>query len=181
MTTLIARALAFATTAHEGQKRKYTGAPYITHPKAVANLILDQRMADEVVAAALLHDVIEDCGVTADTLRAEFGEAVARLVREVTDISKPEDGNRAARKAIDREHYGRASPDGKSIKLADLIDNTQSIVTRDPGFAKVYLAEKRLLLPLLKEGNEWLFRKARDLAYPPCDAGSRLSPAPTST
>lgn len=160
MTDLIARALAFATKAHEGQKRKYTDEPYINHPKAVANIILDQRMADEVVAGALLHDVVEDCGVTLDEIRAEFGDTVARLVYQVTDISRPEDGNRAARKAIDREHYGRASLEGKSIKLADLIDNTRSIVPHDPGFAKVYLAEKRLLLPLLKGGNPELWKKA---------------------
>jgi guanosine-3',5'-bis(diphosphate) 3'-pyrophosphohydrolase len=164
MTNIIACALDFATKAHDGQKRKYTGEPYINHPKAVANMILDQRMADEVVAGALLHDVVEDCGVTLDEIEAEFGEVVRRLVYEVTDISRPEDGNRATRKAIDREHYGRASPEGKSIKLADLIDNTQSIVPRDPGFAKVYLAEKRLLLPLLVEGNPHLWKKASALA-----------------
>lgn len=164
MSDLIARALAFATKAHEGQTRKYTGEPYINHPKAVSDMLRKHGLSKDVQAAAILHDVVEDCGVLLETIRAEFGPRVARLVEEVTDVSKPEDGPRETRKAIDRAHYAKASADGKSIKLADLIDNTKSIVARDPHFARTYLEEKRRLLPLLKGGNPKLWETAFRLA-----------------
>jgi (p)ppGpp synthase/HD superfamily hydrolase len=111
-----------------------------------------------VLAAAWLHDVVEDTGVTIDTIRDEFGKEVASLVAGLTDVSRPEDGNMAARKAIDRAHTSAQSPDCKTIKLADLVSNTRSIVERDPEFAKVYLEEKRQLLHVLTQGNEdlWL-------------------------
>lgn len=157
---IIAKALRFATKAHEGQTRKYTGEPYINHPKQVMATLKKLGKPNPVLAAALLHDVVEDCGVTLDTIRAEFGDKVARLVGEVTDASKPSDGTREVRKAIDREHYARASDDGKSIKLADLIDNTRSILARDADFAKVYLAEKRRLLPFLRGGDKTLWKLA---------------------
>lgn len=162
---VVAAALRFATKAHRGQPRKYTGRPYIEHPIRVAQLCLDQRLPDAVIAAAFLHDVVEDCGVSILTLACEFGADVAQLVSEVTDVSRPEDGNRDARKAKDRAHYASASPHGMSIKLADLIDNTHDIVPHDPEFARLYLAEKRLLLPLLKGGNKWLWRRANALAH----------------
>lgn len=165
MTNLLKKADRFAAKAHAGQTRKYTGEPYINHPRAVMATLRKIGLPNPVLAAALLHDVVEDCGVSLDTIRAEFGERVARLVSEVTDISKPEDGNREVRKAIDREHYARASNEGKSIKLADLIDNTNSIVARDPHFAKTYLVEKRRLLPLLRGGNPELWEAANALAH----------------
>ena len=59
-----------------------------------------------------------------------------------------------------------ATPEAKTIKLADLIDNTKSIVEHDPRFAKVYLEEKRLLLEVLKDGDETLWQQAHSFAYP---------------
>lgn len=91
----------------------------------------------------------------------DFGAAVAALVIEVTDVSRPSDGNRAARKAKDRDHLAKASPDAQTIKLADLISNTQSIVEHDPAFARVYLAEKEALLDVLTRGNAMLRTYAR--------------------
>jgi hypothetical protein len=70
------------------------------------------------------------------------------------------DGNRAVRKAIDREHLAKASPAAKTIKLADLISNSRSILQHDPKFAAVYLAEKRLLLEVLKDGDPTLWSQA---------------------
>lgn len=157
---LVAAALKFATKAHEGQKRKYTGEPYINHPKSVAARLKERGHPSYVIAAALLHDVVEDCGVSIEAIREKFGVKVARLVGEVTDVSTPADGNRDVRKALDREHYGRASRDGKSIKLADMIDNSESIMRHDASFAHQYLQEKRLLLPLLKGGDAVLHRQA---------------------
>jgi (p)ppGpp synthase/HD superfamily hydrolase len=112
----------------------------------------------------LLHDVIEDTDRTYEDIRdAGFGFPVADLVREVSDISTSADGNRAVRKAIDRDHLAKASPGGQTIKLADLIHNTSSICKYDPKFATVYMAEKRELLKVLTKGNAILYGKAQSL------------------
>jgi len=161
---LIDAAYNFAKRMHGEQKRKYTGAPYITHPVAVAKLVATVTYDCEMICAALLHDVIEDTPATFDDIcAAGFGPSIGRLVLELTDISKPEDGNRAARKAIDRAHIAHASPRGKTVKLADLIDNTESICRYDPNFARVYMAEKRKLLAVLSDGDSALFNRAIQL------------------
>ncbi len=157
------RALRFATQAHAGQVRKYTAEPYINHPVAVAGIVRDAEFDDEVIAAALLHDVVEDCDVLISDIFGLFGSRVAQFVGDVTDVSRPEDGNRTTRKALDRAHLSEASPEGKSIKLADLIDNAGSIVERDPSFAVVYMREKALLLPFLTEGHDGLWQRANKL------------------
>lgn len=154
------RAAIFTAEKHTGQTRKYTGEPYINHPIAVATLVESVGGNSRMLMAALLHDTIEDCGVTPDELRRKFGLEVAQLVTELTDASKKSDGNREKRKAIDREHYSRASVDAKTIKLADLIDNTFSITEHDPKFADVYMMEKKLLLPNLSDGNSRLYQMA---------------------
>ena len=115
---------------------------------------------DAMLAAAWLHDVVEDTPRTLDHIRDRFGEEITDLVSDLTDVSKQSDGNRATRKAIDRHHTELASPRAKTIKLADLIDNTRSIVERDPDFARVYLAEKSELLKVLKEGDPDLWQMA---------------------
>lgn len=163
MTNLIDRARAFATTAHNGQVRKYTGLPYITHPEAVAEIVRSVPHTPEMIAAALLHDTIEDCGVSLDTIKSGFGPHVADLVYWLTDVSKPSDGNRAKRKDIDRLHTSRAPAEAQTIKYADLIDNLFTIVEHDPDFAKVYLREKALLLAVADKGNLTLHRRACDL------------------
>lgn len=163
MSGLIYKAKNFAERAHAAQVRKYSGEPYAVHLREVAGYCAEVGCRDEVVAAAWLHDTKEDQGVTDAELRTMFGDVVTDLVEEVTDQSRPQDGNREARKAIDRVHIGRASPDGQTIKLADLISNTKSIVARDPHFAVTYMREKRLLMPLLTEGNAILYRRALSL------------------
>ena len=156
----------FATVAHSGQTRKYTGEPYIEHPAAVAAIVASVRHTSAQVAAAWLHDVVEDTIVTLDDMRSYFGPEVAGLVYWLTDVSRPQDGNRATRKALDRAHIAKAPPAAKTVKLADLIDNTSSIVARDPDFAKVYLREKALLLDVLREGDATLWQRAADLVRP---------------
>jgi (p)ppGpp synthase/HD superfamily hydrolase len=104
--------------------------------------------------------VVEDTAVTHGYVLEMFGEEIANLVYDVTDQSRPTDGNRETRKRIDREHIAKASPDAMSIKLADLIDNTASITAHDPDFAVTYLREKRLLMPLLIGGNKLLYARA---------------------
>lgn len=161
-------ALAYAAGAHDGvgQKRKYTGEDYWHHPVEVLDILLEHipEVSKEIQIAALLHDVVEDTKVTLDQVRESFGETVAVYVEQLTDVSKPEDGNRATRKAIDLAHTALASPEAKTIKLADLISNSRSIIERDPVFAITYLAEKRALLEVLKEGDPELHRIASELA-----------------
>lgn len=154
--SLLVPALTFAIQAHGTQKRKYTGDPYIVHPIAVANLlaIFLPIAPIPVMEAALLHDVIEDTPVTREALHEAFGATTATYVCEVTDRSLPSDGNRAKRKEIDRLNLSTASPFAKMIKIADLCDNTKSIIEHDPGFAKVYLLEKRKLLDVLEPNEE---------------------------
>lgn len=156
-------AVEFAERAHRGQVRKYTGEPYIVHPLEVAQIVHSVFPSEDAAIAALLHDVVEDCGVTLELITGAFGELVAKLVHEVTDISRKEHGNRATRKALDRQHLSMASPLGMTIKLADLISNTQSITQHDPNFAKVYMREKAELLPLLKAGDSTLWERASGL------------------
>lgn len=161
MESLIQKAADFAAGAHRGQLRKYTGDEYIVHPEAVAGTLETLGFPETVVAAAWLHDVVEDCGITYQTLVEEFGKEVADLVLEVTDMSTKADGNRDVRKEIDRQHLAKASPHGQSIKLADIIDNTYSIEAHDPDFARVYKHEKVRLLEVLTKGHPELLRRAQ--------------------
>jgi len=161
---LIDYAYRYARDAHGDQKRKYTGEPYINHPVSVANIVMTTNPDCEMVCAALMHDLIEDTDETFESIRdAGFREGIARLVVELSDVSKPEDGNRATRKAIDREHLSTISDRAKTIKLADLIDNSSSITEYDPDFSKVYMKEKSLLLPVLKGGDSVLMSRANEI------------------
>lgn len=152
----------FAAGAHAGvgQIRKYTGEPYITHPERVAALVELYGGNEDQICAAYLHDVVEDTKATLEDIKREFGKKVASLVDQVTDVSKPDDGNRAKRKEMDRMHLMSITPEGKMIKLADLIDNSRSIVEHDPDFAVRYIREKRAVLMHLREGNEKLYELA---------------------
>ncbi len=160
---LVRRAEEFAKRAHGelGQRRKYTGEPYEVHPEAVARLVASVTDDPEVIAAAWLHDVVEDTGVTLKEIEQEFGARVMELVADLTDVSRQPDGNRAVRKAIDLAHTAKAAPEAKTVKLADLIDNCRSIAAHDPGFAKVYLDEMGRMLDVLKDGDEILYKMAR--------------------
>lgn len=162
---LVARAKRYATQAHRriDHRRKYTGHSYESHLKSVAALVAEVTDDDETIAAAWLHDVVEDTPATVQQIEGEFGAAVAALVADLTDVSKPGDGNRATRKAIDRQHTARATPRAKTVKLADLIDNCQDITRHDPRFGRVFLEEMRALLEILGEGDAELLRRARRL------------------
>ncbi|MCK5616807.1 HD domain-containing protein [Candidatus Pacearchaeota archaeon] len=160
------KAKEFATERHAkaGQVRKYTGEAYICHPAAVVEIVRSVPHTEEMLAAAWLHDVVEDTDTTIEEIRDTFGIQVSMFVGMLTDVSKRSDGNRKRRKEIDRQHTAKAMPPAKTIKLADLIDNTSSIVSFDPSFAKVYLAEKKLLLKELTEGDSVLWHRANDIA-----------------
>ena len=160
---LIIKAKKFAEKAHKGQLRKYTNEPYINHPISVARLVQTVCNDEYVLMAALLHDVVEYTETTIDDIWREFGGKVADIVSDLTDISKPEDGNRKIRKEIDRQHIAKACKEAKLIKLADLIDNHKSIEKYDPDFAKVYMAEFLRLLDVLERANDELFNQAQSI------------------
>lgn len=161
----VAAARAFAVERHDaiGHKRKYTGEPYWVHLDEVAQIVSSVDHTPVMLAGSWLHDTVEDTSTTLEEIRAEFGDEVGDLVEMLTDVSKPSDGNRAARKAIDRAHTAKASRKGKTIKLGDLISNTPSIVRHDPAFARIYLPEKALLLEVLREGDPVLWARAHAL------------------
>ncbi|MEM5293520.1 HD domain-containing protein [Burkholderia sp. JPY481] len=153
---LIDRARAFALGAHAAidQRRKYVGEPYATHLAEVAELVTRvPGVTAEMVAAAWLHDTVEDTAVPLALIEAEFGVCVGRLVSELTAISTPDDGDRATRKALDRRHTAHASAAAQTIKAADLISNLRTVEARDPQFAAVYMREKRLLLEVLTKAD----------------------------
>lgn len=151
METHALTAYAYATAAHAavGQRRKYTDDPYIVHPIRVANIVDKFGGTDEMIAAAYLHDVVEDTGVSIVDIQDMFGTDVALIVDGLTDVSKPEDGNRAVRKAMDRAHSADATYEAQFVKCADIIDNAHDIGANDPSFNVVYRKEMLLLIQVL--------------------------------
>jgi len=165
MSDLIERAAEFARTAHGSinQRRKYTNEPYIVHPRAVAAIVAEVTSDEAAIAAAWLHDVVEDTPVTIQQIQAEFGSLIAALVSDVTNVSQKVDGNRRYRKAIDLKHLAEADSRAKTIKLADIIDNLNGFSKIDRNFARVYLVEKADQLAVLKEGDPRLYQSAEAL------------------
>jgi (p)ppGpp synthase/HD superfamily hydrolase len=163
---VVRKAQVYAMAAHASVKqlRKYTNEPYIVHPAEVAKIVAGvPGSTPDMVAAAWLHDVVEDTGCTFTDIHMAFGIDIAGMVSWLTDVSKPEDGNRAHRKAIDLAHTAQAPAHVKTIKLADIISNCKSIMEHDPNFAKVYLEEKRAQLEVLTEGDPGLLARAREI------------------
>ncbi len=115
----------FAERAHEGVYRKGTKIPYITHPMETAAIVTAFTNEPEMIAAALLHDVIEDAGVTKEELEEKFGSRVAFLVE-----SESEDKSRSwmERKGTTVEHLKSATRDEKILALADKLSNIRSTV-----------------------------------------------------
>lgn len=162
MDIFIVRAKAFAAKAHASIGQMYGDRPYVVHLESVHQVIASIEHTRALLAAAYLHDVVEDVpSVSVQTVRAEFGDEVAELVAEVTDVSTKADGTRAERKALDREHVRTASSKGKTLKLADIICNLRAIRDLPPAFARVYVKEKALLLPALEGGDDSLLVLAK--------------------
>ena len=164
-TPLINKAKMLAGKAHEGQFRKYSGMPYIVHPIEVATIVQSVDHTDEMIAAALLHDVVEDTDYSFEDIAKEVSPEVADLVKGLTDVSSPQDGNRKVRKAIDKDHLAEQNAEVQTIKLADVISNSQDIKANDPSFAKVYIEEMKALLEVLTKGNKTLYAKAKEIVY----------------
>lgn len=163
--TLAFKAMEFARRVHAGHKRKYTGNPYTDHLAEVAGIAMSvgwqhpQVHPDAFMAVCWLHDCVEDQAVTFEELYFAFGEIVTAGVRYLSDL---EEGNRAYRKAASRARLAQAPNWVQTIKVADLISNTSSIVQHDPKFAVTYLEEKRLLLDVLTKADPRLVAIARE-------------------
>jgi guanosine-3',5'-bis(diphosphate) 3'-pyrophosphohydrolase len=172
---IIEKSRMLAHVAHDSIKqiRKYTGEPYHVHTDEVSNLVASVRhemnINEAVIAAGNTHDIIEDVfpiHPIFDTYLIAFllGDEVARLTTELTDRYTKEawpDLTRAQRKKAERERISKISNKAKTVKIADVISNTASIVEYDPDFAKTYLVEKYYLLQVLEGGSPTLMRRAQ--------------------
>ena len=162
-------ALKIATEAHGSinQKRK-TGEDYITHPVAVMEIVASVSDDPDMLAAALLHDVIEDVypknGMyNIGWLTELFGSRVASLVIELTNEYTKEKYphlNRKKRKELENHRVQGTSADGKTIKLADILHNCRGDQPKMGGFLEMYRREKLEQLGVLHGGNSILFAKA---------------------
>lgn len=126
-------AFAYAVALHEGQQRESDLAPFVLHPVEVAQLLHGRGFDDEVVAAGLLHDTVEDTDATPDDLRARFGDRVAELVACLSD--DPTIADARERKRALREQVARAHPDAQAIFAADKVAKARELratLARDP-------------------------------------------------
>ncbi len=131
-TKLLLKALAFAAHKHRNGTRKGDpGLPYINHPIAVANVLVNEAgVTDQnAVIAAVLHDTIEDTDTTREELAREFGEQIASIVAEVSDNKKVPKQERKRRQV---QHAPHLSPGARLVKLADKICNVRDIVADPP-------------------------------------------------
>ena len=162
-----------ATKAHGDQKRKYSGDPYVTHTFRVADTV--EKYGGDVaqIMAAILHDVLEDTTMSENELWMELltivdthiANDVIKLVRELTDVYTTEnfpDFNRRARKEMESMRMGNISPRSQTIKYADLLDNGEDIMKKDPKFGELYLKEKRIILKYMNKGNQELYQKCME-------------------
>lgn len=152
--SVVRRAAVVAADAHEGQVRKYTGEPYLNHCREVAILVAERGGDNYMIAAAWLHDTIEDTDVTEADLRVYFPPAVVDIVVGLTDVYTSAafpTWNRKRRKATECHRYSQESADVQRVKLCDLMDNTKSIIKHDPKFAILYLREKADLLAVFRD------------------------------
>lgn len=171
MDTILDTVRSFASKAHQGQMRKYTPDPYIVHPIRVSEIVKPYNSRLPVVAAALLHDVVEDTIVSETALSVflhnimepEEAAETLRLVMQLTDVyvksSYPE-LNRRNRKEMELERLAKISPAAQTIKYADIVDNTREIASFDPEFAPEYLHECLAILHKADQGDSHLYAKA---------------------
>ena len=130
--SLILRAAAFAADRHRDQRRKGADeSPYINHPFAVASALCDEGgVSDpELLAAALLHDTIEDTATTEQELKQAFGARIAAIVAEVTDDKHL---SKAERKRLQLDHAALVSKDAQQLKIADKLCNLREILSSPP-------------------------------------------------
>lgn len=163
---VIIAAAHLARRAHEGQKRKYTGRPYVEHPARVAARVALHPSATEVmVATAFLHDVLEDTQATQGDILVGTCQDVLDDVIWLTNPSKAHKNLlRAEKKAMDREHLAGAPRRIKIIKLIDRIDNLLEMTGAPWEFKAMYAQESLLLSEAIGDADEDLRREMVNLA-----------------
>ena len=129
-TKLLDRAILFAVKAHSGTERRGKGFPYIVHPMEAMEIVATMTSDQELLAAAVLHDTVEDTSVTIEEIKREFGERIATIVenesdKEYKDKSEEESWHERKRAAI--ENLAKASHDAKIVALGDKLSNMRAI------------------------------------------------------
>lgn len=168
MEDTLQKIITFTDQAHGQQTRKYTPDRYIVHPVRVMETCRKYTDDISVLAAALLHDVLEDTPVTTGEIRYFLSgllnpqqvDKTTLMVEELTDVYVKKDYpglNRRSRKSKELERLKKISPDSQTIKYADIMDNSVEIATQDTDFALVYLKESRTIMLNLTKGNEELY------------------------
>ena len=161
-TQLVDRAILFAVKAHAGTERRGKGFPYIVHPMEAMSIVATITPDPELLAAAALHDTVEDTDVTLNVLRAEFGERVAKLVADESDVfiegkSEEETWHQRKQAAIDR--LARAPHDAKIVAIGDKLSNMRAI-------ARDYAAQGDALWNIFHtkdpKEHEWHYRGLAD-------------------
>lgn len=152
---IVNKAYNYAKSKHEGQMRKYSDLPYFSHPKAVARIIEELTGDPEMIASALLHDVVEDSDSTIEEINKEFGNRVADLVNELTN-KKEERGSMTKRDYMIVK-LKAMSHDALLIKLADRYHNIQYLrkdckITKELAFIKYYYKNTLYILDNLNIG-----------------------------
>ena len=157
-TTLLDRAIVFAVRAHAGTERRGKGFPYIVHPMEAVEIVATMTNDQELLAAAALHDTVEDTDVTVEQIRTEFGDHIASLVASESDIvldglSDEDSWHIRKQTAIDR--LARASHDVKTVALGDKLSNMRAI-------ARDYALQGDALWSLFhvkgRKEHEWHYR-----------------------
>ncbi len=167
--TLLERAFDYASDAHRHQTRK-SGDPYISHPLAVAEILIDLKLDDATIAAALLHDTIEDTDATVDDIRELFGEEICVLVEGLTKIDKLD---LVTKKAEQAENFRKLllaiSSDIRVllVKFADRLHNMRTLEHMKPG-SRERIARETLDIygPLAgRMGIQWMREELEELAF----------------
>ncbi len=176
---LVVRAAAFAAEKHRDQRRKSGDVPYINHPLELARLLVEvgQQTDGDVLAAALLHDTVEDTDTTFAELEANFGAHVAGIVRELTDDKALPKADRKRRQV---EHAPHASPEAALVKLADKLANLTDIAVRPPTSwsaeqIQAYFVWSRAVVEAIGHANEGLGAELDAIfaCHTPADADER--------
>lgn len=161
-TSLLDRAIVFAVRAHAGTERRGKGFPYIVHPLEAVEIVATMTSDQELLAAAALHDTVEDTDVTIEQIRAEFGERIASLVASESDIvvsGVSEEDSWHARKQAAIDRLAQASHDAKIVALGDKLSNMRAI-------ARDYAVQGDALWNLFhakdRQDHEWHYRGLAD-------------------
>ena len=174
METILKQIIAFADQAHGDQIRKYADERYIKHPIRVMKTCRRYGYPLPVLAAAILHDVLEDTAVKPEELN-RFLQTVMnkadsyhtfKLTEELTDVYSKDNYplmNRRKRKENEIMRLEKVSAEAQTIKYPDIIDNAKDIAKNDTDFAPVFLRECRVLLGKMKKGNRELRQKAVEI------------------